>query len=160
MKNINYDPKILPRSSLTHTQTILSFCKQLLLLLKTVKTWHYRKHALGRARLTVMGQFYSFSSQWLVSATLFAKQTNIEAQHVLDLLLPLSSMTHSDQCYIITSIFTTVPSPSYIFRWWLAHLLWWYHIILPDEVKRTQLLAEGGILPPAGGGQDCYIYWL
>lgn len=37
---------------------------------------------------------------------------------------------------------------------------WWCirYQILHDEVKQTLLRAGGEILPPAGGGQDCYIY--
>lgn len=51
-----------------------------------------------------------------------AKETNIKAQHVLDLTLSFPadclSFTPFNQCYIWTSISAMLPSSSDIFAWW------------------------------------------
>lgn len=112
-------------------------------------------HAPGRVRLTVAGQYYSFSSQWLVTDCLcytpkLTKETNIKAQHVPDpqhhtfLSSPSSWLlifTQSDQGYIFTSYLTRFKwHLLVVVRWFVSapHVWWWCHK-LHDEVNQTLL---------------------
>lgn len=125
---------------------------------RTVKTWKKDtkqrvNHAPGRVRLTVSGQYYSFSSQWLVTDCLcytskFTKETNIKAQHVLNpqrhtFLSPFSWLLffiQSYQGYIYTSYFTRIKWHLLaVVRWFVsAPHVWWCHK-LHDEVNQTLL---------------------
>lgn len=133
----------------------------------TNKEWN-KIQASGRVRLTVAGQYYSFSSQWSVTDCLCYTPKHCQGgKHqcptrprpsALSFLQLTSSFSY--QCYIISSILVTALSSSDIFWWrWsiTAPCVGWCHI-LHYEVKQTLLRADGEILPPAGGGQDCYIY--
>lgn len=108
-KNVNYDPKVL---SLCHTQTrtqthsrkhsfpfVSSYC----FFWSTVKTVNHEKkdkkewnkrHASGRVRLTVAGQFYSFSSQWLVTDCLCYTPKNCQGDKHQSSTRPRPSTRH------------------------------------------------------------------
>lgn len=167
---------------LKRTQTILfPFCPQLLLLLKCswrrqrtrgdkkLKGVKRERRALGRVGLTVAGQDYSFSSQWLVTDchcyTLLkkqknqtaAKETNMKAQHALDPTADCLSLQPSrTSATLLTSISATLSSSNDIFQWWWDGL--WVHTamcdarhMLHEEVNQATLKVGSRPLLEVGG---------
>lgn len=140
---------------------------------KRKKEWN-KRHASGRVRLTVAGQYYSFSSQWLVTDCLCYTPKNCQGDKHQSSTRPWPL----DATLSLISIFVFLPSLT------SATLLSASRLRYPRQVtssgggggemvyKCTSCVvvllytawwgqsdaAEGGILPPAGGGQDCYIY--
>lgn len=129
---------------------------------------------LGRVRLTVAGQYYSFSSQWLVTDCLCYTPKNYQGDKHQSSTRPQPLTQHSPFFSWLFLFWPVKPALHYyqhfsyvsLIKWHFLVVLrcsigaphgWWYQI-LHDEVKQTMPRAEVGILPPAGGGQDCYIY--
>lgn len=111
-KNMNYGPKILSLC-LCHTQTCTQthshkqscpFVSSYCFFWSTVKTANHEKrdkgkewnerHASGRVRLTVAGQYYSFSSQWLVTDCLCYTPKNCQGDKHQSSTRPRPSTRH------------------------------------------------------------------
>lgn len=144
---------------------------------KKKKEWN-KRHASGRVRLTVAGQYYSFSSQWLVTDCLCYTPKNCQGDKHQSSTRPRPSARHFSFLQLTLHLLPSQTS---------ATLLPAFQLLYPHQVtsscggsggvemvyKCTLCVvvlyiytawwgqsdtAEGGILPPAGGGQDCYIY--
>lgn len=185
-KNMNYDPKIpsLCRTQ-THSQThshkhsfpfVSSYC----FFWSTVKTVNHEKkdkikewnkrHASGRVRLTVAGQYYSFSSQWLVTDCLCYTPKNCQGDKHQSSTRPRPLTRHFPFVSWLFIFYPVKPVLHYYQHFSYCTLIEWHHlavvvrwctscvVVLYTAWWGQSDTAEGGILPPAGGGQDCYIY--
>lgn len=131
------------------------------------------RRASGRVRLTVAGQYYSFSSQWLVTDCLCYTPKNCQGDKHQSSTRPRPLTRHFPLSSWLFIFYPVKPVLHYYQN--LFQLLYPHQVtssgggemvykctscvVVPYTAWWGQSdTAEGGVLPPAGGEQDCYIY--